>query len=75
MSLITILPVPFLLFLGGLLMTQAQRVCRTLRPVSEENGILEIEVPDRLRPVSDKTSHWPGLPLDGWLGRPGPINR
>ena len=38
-----------LLFLCGLLLTQ--RVCCALRPVSGENGILEIEVPDRLQPV------------------------
>ena len=62
-------------FLCGLLILLTQHVCRTLRPVLEENGILEIEVPDRLRPVSANTSLWPGLPLDGWLGWPGPINR
>ena len=43
MSVITILPVPLLLFLSGQLMTQ--RACRTLHAVSDENEILEIEVP------------------------------
>ena len=52
-----------------------RRVCRTLRPVSEENGVLEIEGPDRLRPVSANTSLWPGLPLDGWLPWPATVNR
>ena len=71
---ITVLPVPFLLFLCGLLLTE--RVCRTLRPVSGENGTLDIEVPDIGCGLSDTNkSLWPGLPLDGWLLWPTSINR
>ena len=47
-----------------------QRVCRTLRPVSEENGILEIEVPDRFLSVP---VHLFGLDFPGLDTRP--INR
>ena len=57
------------------MVSETRRVCRALRPVSGEKGILEIEVPNRLRPVGANTSLWPGLLLDGWLGWPDPINR
>ena len=48
---------------------QTQRVCRALHPVSGEDGILVAEVP------RGDTLLRPGLPLDGWLGWPDPINR
>ena len=57
------------------MVSETRRVCRALRPVSGEEGILEIEVPNRLRPVGANISLWPGLLLDGWWGWPDPINR
>ena len=49
---------------------QTQRVCRALHPVSGEDGILVAEVPRGVNTLLQ-----PGLPLDGWLGWPDPINR
>ena len=57
------------------MVSKTRRVFRELRPVSGEKGILEIEVPNRLRSVGANTSLCPGLLLDGWLGWPDPINR
>ena len=56
------------------MVSETRRVCRALRPVSGEEGILEIEVPTGCG-LLGPTSLWPGLLLDGWLGWPDPINR
>ena len=54
---------------------QTQRVCRALRPVSKEDGILGAEVPSRLQSLGSNTLFWPGLLLEVWLGWPDRINR
>ena len=57
------------------MVSETRRVCLALRPVSGEEGILEIEMPagcGLLGPI-----HFFGkeLLLDRWLGWPDPINR
>ena len=54
--------------LPNLMVSETRCLCRALRPVSREEGILGNE-------AGSTHSFWPGFLLGGWLGWPNPIDR